>query len=94
MEPLGVMLLQGLHRADEEGHRAEGGDDEAPGPVEALAGAIQKKVLIRPKIPVLIMTPERRALMGEGAIEWASGSHSWPKGKIPALNPKPARRSP
>ncbi len=55
-------------------------------------GAMNRKVRISPKIPVLSMTPLSRALTGDGAIEWASGSQSWPRGKTPAFRPKPARR--
>ncbi len=42
-------------------------------------------------MPVLSMTPESRALTGDGAMEWASGSQSWPRGKTPALRPKPEK---
>ena len=34
------------------------------------------------------------ALIGDGAIEWASGSQSCPRGKTPALNPKPSSMRP
>jgi hypothetical protein len=48
----------------------------------------KRKVLKRPwSIPVLIITPERSALSGEGAVGWVSDNHIWPKGHMPALIP-------
>ncbi len=44
-------------------------------------------VLAKPKGPTTTTSPERRAEIGAGASEWASGSHEW-NGIMPPLVPK------
>ena len=61
--------------------------------VLAVTGSNHTNVRIKPYTPVLIITPESSAETGEGAAGCASGSHIWPNGHMPALMPKPTRKS-
>ncbi len=58
---------------------------------ERIGGSISKKTRISQKSPTLIITPERRAEIGEGAAGWASGSQVC-IGAIPAFTPRPSRK--
>ncbi len=62
-----------------------------PGSSPSAWPAPMMTTLRMPKMPILVMTPERGADTEEGAAGWASGSQEW-SGTRPALTPNPARQ--